>query len=64
MPTEKQAHWRELQTLRRKYFKAKRENSVARMEDYAQQINDIEGKLGLQKTKFVTPTETKEEGLP
>ncbi|MBI2648765.1 MAG: hypothetical protein HYW93_03815 [Thaumarchaeota archaeon] len=64
MPTEKQAHWRELQTLRRKYFKAKRENSVARMEDYAQQINDIEGKLVLQKTEFETPTETKDEGPP
>jgi len=45
---EKQAHWRELQILR-KYFKAKRGNSLARMEeDYAEQINDIEGKLGLQ----------------
>ncbi|MBI3023238.1 MAG: hypothetical protein HYY68_05860 [Thaumarchaeota archaeon] len=53
-----------MQTLRRKYFKAKRENSVARMEDYAQQINDIEGKLGLQKTEFETPTETKDEGPP
>ena len=31
------------------------------MEDYAQQINDIEGKLGLQVTKFETPTESKEE---
>jgi hypothetical protein len=60
MPTEKQARWRELQTLRRKYYKAKRENSVVRMEDYAQQINDVEGKLGLQKTRFETPTETKE----
>ena len=64
MPTEKQVYWRELRTLRRKYFKAKRENSVARMEDYAQQINNIEGKLGLQKTKYETPTETKEEELP
>jgi len=35
MPTERQAHWRELQTLRRKYYKAKRENSVGGMEDYA-----------------------------
>jgi hypothetical protein len=52
-----------LQILRRKYYKAKRENSVARMEDYAQQINDIEGKLGLQLTKFETPTETDEEEL-
>ena len=33
------------------------------MEDYAQQINDIEGELGLQVTRFETPTETKEEEL-
>jgi hypothetical protein len=56
----KQAHWRELQTFRRKYFKEKMENSVARMEGHDQQFNGIMGKLVLQVTKFETPTETKE----
>lgn len=48
MTTEKQGHERIAKT-RRKYSKAKRGNSLARMEeDYAQQINDIEGKLGFR----------------